>query len=46
MAAIKRVEAGLAAPEIHRKLGISNATFYKWRAKFGVVEKFIVPRTI
>lgn len=35
MAALKRVEAGLAVPEICRELGISTATFYKWRAKFG-----------
>ena len=35
MAALKRVEAGLPIPEICRDLGISTATFYKWRAKFG-----------
>ena len=28
-------EAGLPVPEICRELGISTATFYKWRAKFG-----------
>ena len=33
MAALKRVEAGLAVPEICRELGISSATFYKWRAR-------------
>ena len=33
--ALKRAEAGLAVPELCRELGISNATFYKWRAKFG-----------
>jgi putative transposase len=35
MAALKRAEAGIAVPEICRELGISIATFYKWRAKFG-----------
>ena len=35
MDAIKRAEAGLAVPEVCRELGISSATFYKWRAKFG-----------
>ena len=35
MAALKRVEVGLPVPEICRELGISSATFYKWRAKFG-----------
>jgi putative transposase len=33
--ALKRVEAGLAVPELCRELGISSATFYKWRAKYG-----------
>lgn len=32
---LKRAEAGLAVPELCRELGISAATFYKWRAKFG-----------
>ncbi len=33
--AVKRVEAGLGVPVICRELGISRATFYKWRAKYG-----------
>ena len=33
MDALKRVDAGLAVPEVCRELGISTATFYKWRAK-------------
>ena len=33
--AIKRAEAGLAVPDLCRELGISTATFYKWRAKYG-----------
>ena len=35
MEALKRVEAGLPVPELCRDMGISTATFYKWRAKFG-----------
>ncbi len=35
MDALKRVEAGLPVPELCREVGISTATFYKWRAKFG-----------
>jgi putative transposase len=34
MDALKRVEAGLSVPDVCRELGISSATFYKWRAKF------------
>ncbi len=33
--ALKRLEAGLAVPELCRAMGISFATFYKWRSKFG-----------
>ena len=32
---LKQAEAGLAVAEICRKGGFSDATFYKWRAKFG-----------
>jgi putative transposase len=34
MAALKRVDTGLAVPEVCRELGISSATFYKWRANY------------
>lgn len=33
--AINRVEPGLAVPELCRDLGVSSATFYKWRSKYG-----------
>ena len=33
--ALKRVEGGLPVPELCREYGISTATFYKWRAKYG-----------
>ena len=36
--ALKRVEAGLAVPELCREMGVSTATFYKWRSKFGGME--------
>ena len=32
---IKQAEAGMPIKEICRKGGFSDATFYKWRAKFG-----------
>jgi len=35
MEALKRVNAGLALPDICRELAISTATFYKWRSKYG-----------
>ena len=33
--ALKQVELGTKVEEICRKLGISDATFYKWRQKYG-----------
>ena len=44
MEALKRVEAGLSVPEICRELGISSATFYKWRAKFGGMDVSMIAR--
>jgi putative transposase len=35
IAMLKQAEAGAPVPELCRTHGISSATFYKWRAKFG-----------
>jgi putative transposase len=32
---LKQVEAGMALKDVCRKHGFSDASFYKWRAKFG-----------
>lgn len=44
MDALKRVEAGLAVPDLCRELGISSATFYKWRAKYGGMDTSMMAR--
>ena len=44
MEALRRAEAGLAVPEICRDLGISSATFYKWRAKYGGMDISMIAR--
>lgn len=36
--ALKRQEAGIPVKEISRELGISEATFYNWKAKYGGME--------
>jgi putative transposase len=33
--ALKKQEAGIAVKDISRELGISEATFYNWKAKYG-----------
>jgi len=35
---LKEHAAGLSAGELCRKHGISDATFYKWRSKYGGME--------
>ncbi len=44
MEALKRVDAGFAVPEICRELGLSTATFYKWRAKYGGMDISMIAR--
>jgi putative transposase len=41
---VKRVEAGLSVLDICRELGISTATFYKWRAKYGGMDVSMMSR--
>ncbi len=36
--AVKRVGAGIGVPDLCREMGISSATIYKWRAKYGGME--------
>ena len=35
IAVLKQAEGGTPVPELCRQHGISSATFYKWRSKFG-----------
>ena len=35
---LKEAEAGLKVGEVCRKHGISDATYYKWKAKYGGLE--------
>jgi len=38
LAVLKEAEAGVKTAEICRKHGISDATFYKWKAKYAGME--------
>ena len=42
--AVKRVESGIGVPDICRELGVSSATFYKWRAKYGGMDVSMMSR--
>ena len=32
---LKQAESGISVEEVCRKMGISNATFYNWKKKYG-----------
>ena len=38
VAILREADAGAKAPDICRKHGISSATFYKWKSKYGGLE--------
>ena len=44
MQILKQAEAGVSAPELCREHGMSSATFYKWRAKYGGMDASMVTR--
>ena len=44
IAILKQAEAGTLVPELCREHGISSATFYKWRSKYGGMEASMVSR--
>lgn len=37
MFALKQAESGVSVSEVCRKMGISEATFYNWKKKYGQV---------
>ena len=44
MAILKEAESGVAVPELCRKHGMSSASFYKWRAKYGGMDASLIKR--
>lgn len=41
---LKQAEAGTPVPELCREHGLSNASFYKWRAKYGGMDASLMAR--
>jgi|TARA_Y100001972_G_C7557863_1_gene280275 putative transposase len=44
MAILKQAEAGTPVPELCREHGMSAASFYKWRAKYGGMDASLMAR--
>ena len=44
MAILKQAEAGVPVPDLCREHGMSSATFYKWRSKYGGMDASMIAR--
>ena len=44
IAILKEAESGIRVPDLCREHGMSDATFYKWRAKFGGMDASMMKR--
>jgi putative transposase len=44
LAILKEAEGGQPAPALCREHGMSSATFYKWRAKYGGMDASLMKR--
>lgn len=44
IAVLKQAEKGIPVPELCREHGISSATFYKWRSKYGGMDASLMAR--
>ena len=44
LAILKQNEAGVSVPDLCREHGMSDATFYKWRSKFGGMDASLMKR--
>ena len=44
LAILKEAEAGIPVPDLCRQHGMSNATFYNWRSKYGGMDASMMAR--
>ena len=44
MSILKQAERGVPVTELCREHGMSNASFYKWRSKFGGMDASLISR--
>jgi len=43
---LRQAEGGVPVAELCREHGMSNASFYKWRAKFGGMDASMITRAM
>jgi putative transposase len=44
LAILKQAESGIPVPQLCREHGISSATFYNWRSKYGGMDASLMKR--
>ncbi len=44
LAILKQAESGIPVPELCREHGISSATFYNWRSKYGGMDASLMKK--
>ena len=44
LAILKQAESGIPVPQLCREHGMSSATFYKWRSKYGGMDASMMAR--
>ena len=44
MGILKQAEGGVPVPELCREHGMSSASFYKWRSKYGGMDASLISR--
>ena len=44
MGILKQAEQGIPVPQLCREHGMSSASFYKWRAKYGGMDASMISR--
>jgi putative transposase len=45
LAILRHAEGGMPVPELCREHSMSNASFYKWRAKYGDMDASMIAQT-
>jgi putative transposase len=45
LAILRQAEGGMAVAQLCREHGMSNASFYKWRAKYGGMDASMIAQT-